>query len=103
VYNAGEADVWAAVIQSLPQMGFMIQFMDRDLGIIRASDDIRRDFYSFFSGNNYWMEVSIQEVSPGATMVFIEYPQFRPLLHQRVNWDPGADIFEHIELHMAAR
>ncbi|RJR29475.1 MAG: hypothetical protein C4576_35230 [Desulfobacteraceae bacterium] len=86
----------------MPQMGFMIQFMDRDLGIIRASDDIRRDLYSFLSGNNYWMEVNIQEVSPGMTMVFIDYPQVRPLIHQRVTWDPQADIFEYIQSHLGA-
>lgn len=103
VYNTGEAGVWAAVIQTLPQMGFIIQFMDRELGIIRASDDIRRDAYSFFTGTTYWMEVSIKEVAPGTTMVFIEYPQIRPLLYQGVTWDPEADIFENIQLHIATR
>lgn len=102
VYGAGEADVWAAVIQTLPQMGFIIQFMDRDLGLIRASDDIRRDVYSFLAGITYWMEVRIREVAPGTTMVFIEYPQIRGLLHERVTWDPEADIFQYIELHMGA-
>jgi hypothetical protein len=103
VYSAGEADVWAAVIQTLPQMGFIIQFMDRDLGTIRAGDDIRRDLYSFFTGITYWMEVSIKEVAPGTTMVLIEYPRIRPLLYERVAWDPEADIFQYIELHMGAR
>ncbi len=103
VYSTSEADVWMSVIQTLPQMGFIIQYMDRDLGLIRASDDIRRDTYSFFSGISYWMEVRIREVAPGTTMVFIEYPQIRSLLHDRVLWDPDADIFQYIEAHMAAR
>lgn len=100
VYSAGEADVWMAVIQTLPQMGFIIQFMDKDLGLIRANDDIRRDAYSFFTGISYWMEVRIREVAPGTTMIFIEYPQVRAILHEGVTWDPEADIFQYIESHM---
>lgn len=103
IYSTGEAEVWSAVIQTLPQMGFIIQFMDKDLGLIRASDDIRRDTYSFFSGITYWMEVRIKEVAPETTMLFIEYPQIRGLLHERVTWDPEANIFEYIELHMSSR
>ncbi len=103
VYSAGEAEVWAAVIQTLPQMGFIIQFMDKELGVIRASDDIRRDLYSFFSGITYWMDIRIRELGPATTMIFIEYPQIRSLLHYRVNWDPDADIFQYIELHMGAK
>jgi hypothetical protein len=49
------------------------------------------------------MEVSIKEVAPGTTMVLIEYPRIRPLLYERVAWDPEADIFQYIELHMGAR
>jgi hypothetical protein len=102
VYCAGEDDVWKAVIQTLPQMGFTIEFMDIDLGLIRASDDVRRDAYSFFSGITYHMEVRIREVAPKTTMVFIEYPKTRSLLHEGVGWDPEADVFEYIELHMSA-
>lgn len=102
VYRAGQDEVWYAVIRTLPQMGFIIQSMDRDLGLVRASDDIRRDLYSFFSGITYWMEVRIREIGPQATMISIDYPQIRSLLHYRVGFDPGADIFEYIQSHMSS-
>lgn len=102
VYNAGQDEVWYAVIQTLPQMGFIIHFMDRDLGLIRASDDIRRDLYSFLSGITYWMEVRIREIGPQTTMISVDYPQIRSLLHYRVGFDPEADIFEYIQSHMSS-
>jgi hypothetical protein len=101
VYGAGQADVWAAVIQTLNQMGFIIQFIDMKLGIIRASDEIRRDYYSFLSGRTYSMEIRIREVAPRTTMILIEYPQqMRGLLHDQVTWDPQANFFDYVEMNM---
>lgn len=103
IYNASEPEVWSAVIQTLPQMGFTIQTMDTDSGIIFAIDDIRRDAYSFLTGIPYLMEVRISEVTPGVTLVSIEYPQTRGILHDRVTWDPEADMFDYIQAHMDLR
>lgn len=103
IYSASEPEVWSAVVQTLPQMGFIIQTMDTDSGIIFAIDDIRRDAYSFLSGIPYLMEVRISEVTPGVTLVSIEYPQIRGILHDRVTWDPEADMFDYIQAHMDLR
>jgi hypothetical protein len=103
VYNADQDKVWYAVLQTLPQMGFIIQLMDRDLGLIRASDDIRRDLYSLLSGTTYWMEVRIREIGPQTTIISIDYPQIRSLLHERVSFDPDANIFDYIQDYMGKR
>ncbi len=100
IYNAGEPQVWSAVIQTLPQMGFFIESMDMNLGVIRATDDIRRDAYSFLSGTVYWMDIRIRSLSPGITMVSIEYPEIPGLLYERTIFDPEADIFYNIQSHM---
>jgi hypothetical protein len=70
-YPASQEAVTAAAIEGLVKRGYLVEFVDRERGVIRTSQRITRDPEALVEGQRHRAELTLREKGPQETVVTV--------------------------------
>ena len=84
-YPASKQAVVAAALQGLVKRGYLVEFINREEGVLRTAQRITRDPEALLEGQRHRVELTIREEGPEETVVTIR-PFFQKGVAGGLEW-----------------